>query len=184
MTAASVSAVADVPEQIKRTGVGGRQDVPALLARKTSELKARFSPRQVPDRRVSALVPFFQYIDRCTVPADRLFVAGFAPEIYVYAGRPFAGGQSTFINGYYESDVDQRRVLERLKRQRVLFAFVPTGDYEEWREAFPLLDTYVHERFRTMTEIPIDDAPAMRVLVNSDIERTGRDDRTGWPCFR
>jgi len=35
-----------------------------------------------------------------------MLVAGNAPELYVYAQRPFAAGQASFLEGYYSTARD------------------------------------------------------------------------------
>ena len=37
-----------------------------------------------------------RYIHECTKPEDRLFIAGFFPDVHFYSARGFAGGQEDF----------------------------------------------------------------------------------------
>jgi hypothetical protein len=181
---ATVSEVSRAREHLHRTdlwvGVG---QVPRLLSEKTAQLTARFSRQQLPDGRLIPLFPFFDYLERCSTDRHRLLVTGNAPEIYVFAQRPFAAGHSSFIPGYYESDADQQRLLARVERQVVAFTLVLSDQYDDWRRSFPELDTFVGARFRQLTEIPVDAERAVRVLVHTGLPPSRMDQTTGWPCF-
>jgi hypothetical protein len=170
-------------EQIGRTHLSlGLGRLPAVVAQKTGELQARFSPRQVPDGRLAPLIPFFEYLDRCTTPRHRLFVTGFAPEVFVYARRPFAGGQSTFVEGYFSSADREARILGRLERQLVAFVLVPAEEYPTWEREFPRLARFIDSSFQRLTDV---EAPGrtMRVLVSRGRPPLATDRETGWPCY-
>ncbi|MEQ1572686.1 MAG: hypothetical protein ABL993_00435 [Vicinamibacterales bacterium] len=181
----SVVVVGNTPGELDRMGLSGRWDeLPRLVGERASELRERFSARQMPTRTVEALQPFFAYLDRCTMPTDRLLVTGFFPEVPYYARRPFAGGQSTFLEGYFGSEQNQRQVLDRLDRQVVPFVFVPSdGGFEELARGFPLVSGYVKSRFRELTVVPIDEERHMTIEVNRTLGARGIDPETGWPCF-
>jgi hypothetical protein len=68
-----------------------------------------------------------QYVKRCTAPSARVLVGGFAPEIPVLAGRPFAGGVPDFLPGYYESPVEVERTIARLERRPPAVAIMMEG---------------------------------------------------------
>jgi hypothetical protein len=184
-TGVSLAAVERAPEQLHRTNLWlGAGELPRLLREKTSELQERFARAQLPDGRLLPLVPFFEYLDRCTTARHHLLVAGNAPEIYVYARRPFAAGQLWFVEGYFHSEHEQRRQLERATKQVVAFALVLSDQYADWKSWFPRLDAFVQSSFRPLTEIPIDDERTVRVLVHGGLPPNGVDRSTGWPCFR
>jgi len=180
----TVSAVGRAGEQLHRTdlwvGVG---QVPRLLREKTAQLTDRFSRRQLPDGRLIPLFPFFDYLERCTTGRHRLLVTGNAPEIYVYAQRPFAAGHSSFIEGYYQSDADRQRLLTRVQEQVVAFTLVMTDQYDDWQRNLPELDTFVVDRFRQLADIPIDEERSVRILVHTGLPPSRIDQTTGWPCF-
>ena len=73
----------------------------------------------MPSRVVFHLLPFLAYVDRCLAPTDHIFIPGFAPEVAVWARRPFAGGQIWFQAGLLASEADHRYVMNRLHEQRV-----------------------------------------------------------------
>jgi hypothetical protein len=184
-TALSLAAVEKAGEQWQRTNLWlGIGEVPRLFREKTRELTTRFSRAQLPDGRLVPLVPLFEYFDRCTTPKHHLLVAGNAPEVYVYARRPFAAGQSSFVEGYASSDGDQERQVRRAEAQVVAFVIELSDQYEGWRSAFPRLDAYVQSRFRALGDIPVDTGRQVHVLVHAGLPPNGVDSETGWPCYR
>ena len=183
----SVLAIGNVAENLNRTDLGrGIEYAPTVLQLRAAGLRDRFDSRYVPSGRIPALVPFFEYLDRCTTIQHRLFVAGYAPEIFTYARRLFAGGHGQFIQGYQVSEAAQRQIIERLQQQFVLFALMLSDEEPQWRAESVPIDAYVRANFSPMAEIPLDPDRTVRVLVRngSDAIRTGTDKQTAWPCFR
>jgi hypothetical protein len=183
----SVLAIGNVAENLNRTDLGrGVAFAPTVLQLRAAGLQDRFDSRYVPSGRIPALVPFFEYLDRCTTTQHRLFVAGYAPEIFTYARRLFAGGHGQFIQGYQVSETAQRQIIERLQQQFVLFALMLSDEEPQWRAESVPIDAFVRANFGPMAEIPIDQDRTVRVLVRngSDAIRTGTDKQTAWPCFR
>ena len=184
-SAASLAVLEQAREQLSRTNLWlGVTEVPRLFRDKTDDLRARFAHGQLPDGRITPLVPFFEYLDRCTMPRHHLLVTGNAPEIYVYARRPFAAGQPVFIEGYFQSEHEQERQLQRVEGQVVAFVIVLSDQYQDWRTSFPRLDAYVASRFRQLTDIPVDAMRTVHVLVHAGLPPTGVDPVTTWPCYR
>jgi len=185
--AGSVIAIGNVAENLNRTDLGrGLAYAPTALRLRAAGLQDRFDSRYEPSGRIPALVPFFEYLDRCTTIEHRLFVAGYGPDIFTYSRRLFAGGHGQFIQGYQVSAVAQQQIVERLQRQFVLFALMLSDEEPQWRAESVPVDAFVRANFSLMAEIPADQHGAVRVLVRngSDAIRTGTDKKTGWPCFR
>jgi len=183
----SVLTIGHVAENLNRTDIGrGFGYAPTLLQQRTAGLQDRFALRHVPSGRVPALIPFFEYLDRCTTIEHRLFVAGYAPEIFTYAHRLFAGGHGQFLHGYPLSEASQRQIIDRLERQFVLFALILSDEEPGWRAESPPVDAYIRANFSPMAEIMLDKDRTVRILVRngSDAIRTGTDKETAWPCFR
>jgi hypothetical protein len=65
------------------------------------------------------IVDLAAYIKRCTLPHERVIVSGFAPEIPILAGRPFAGGLPSWLLGYYVLPADARIIERHLSREEV-----------------------------------------------------------------
>ena len=178
--------VVQFAEQWDRTGVRtrGMLGIPRLMWEQTQQLHARFTPRQLPNGRTQALVPFFEYLDRCTHASDRLLVTGYAPEIYFYARRPFAGGQKVYIEGYYRTAADEALVRERLRDRPARFIAFLTDEAPQWRASYPNVNADVDSAYGRFAEIPIDDERTLDLRVNRASAPTGTDAATGWPCYK
>ena len=60
-----------------------------------------------------------RYLLDCTAPSDRVLVTWYAPDVFYYAERGFAGGQAYFERGSFASVADQRLAIERMQRQSI-----------------------------------------------------------------
>ena len=72
--------------------------------------------------------PVVDYLTRCTRPADHLLITWFAPEYFLFAGRPFAAGQSQFFRESFATERDQAVMLARIRTQTVPFVLVNEAD--------------------------------------------------------
>jgi hypothetical protein len=64
------------------------------------------------------------YVRACTPPGSRVLVGGFAPQLYFFAERGFAGGTPVFFGGHWSTAQDQERTIEQLRREFVALAIV------------------------------------------------------------
>ena len=185
VAASSVVVVGRTQENLARTNLSlGLSSLPQLVRDRTAQLKARYDRQQLPDGRILSLVGLFDYLDRCTTPSHRLLVAGNAPEIYVYAKRPFAAGHSTFLEGYYQSDSEQQQMLDRARQQVVAFAVMLSDQESSFRSTAPGVSAFIDANFRPLTEIPTNSDRTVRVMVRSGLPPLHADAATGWPCYR
>jgi hypothetical protein len=174
------------PDRLLETNIASG---PAAIAdRVRDQLRALGRPRERTrehsSRLVTGLVPFFGYMDRCLAPGHRLFVPGFAPDVFVYAGRPFAGGNLWIMPGYFEAAPFQRDIVRRLDSQVVPLAILRLPAHEEIARRFPLLEEYLRGRFSRLAEAPLTDGDSVRLLVNESLGSPRVDPETGWPCHR
>ena len=183
LLAASVVAVGQPVEEIDRAGLMGSVTLyPGRFRERTRALATPLEPMQMPSRTAASLLPFLEYVQRCTPPEARLLTAGFIPEVSYLARRPYAAGQSTF-GPWWGSEEMQQLALRRLRNQVVPFFILP-GEYrEEFNMRFPLVADYVRSRYVTLATIDITDEDQVEIFVNSELPATGRDGQTGWPCF-
>jgi hypothetical protein len=185
VAASSVVVVGRTQENLARTNLSlGLSSLPQLVRDRTAQLKARYDRQQLPDGRILSLVGLFDYLDRCTTPSHRLLVAGNAPEIYVYAQRPFAAGHSTFLEGYYQSEAEQQQMLDRARQQVVAFAVMLSDQESSFHSTAPGISAFIDANFRPLTEIPTNSDRTVRVMVRSGLPPLHADATTGWPCYR
>ncbi len=186
VTAAAIWEVGDDAERLRRIRIFDR---PAaffsFLATQWHEVGLTHAESRFTPSRVSAgLLPFFRYLDRCTGTGDRLFVTGQFPDVFVLAGRGFAGGHVAFMQGFYTSTLEQSRTLARMRQESVPFALVVLDNYPEFAREFPLLSAHLSSRYDRLTDIAIPEMQGVRVLVEHERRASRVDDETGWPCFR
>jgi 4-amino-4-deoxy-L-arabinose transferase-like glycosyltransferase len=185
VSGAAVAAAGDLHSQLDRAGAYRGVEGTVQRARFLEDRlwrrqrDAGFSPSGVSD----ALESFFGYVDRCTVPTDRLLMTRLYPDVFVLAERGFAGGQVAFIPGFYDSDEAQGATLARLRQQSVPLVLMMMEREGTFETAFPRVGRYVRERYTPVAEIPVEQT-AVRVFVENARAPHGADDVTGWPCFR
>ena len=166
---------------IRMATLGYRAPTPAGVVRQTGRMWDRLvneSPEIQPSPQYPALVT---YLSRCTQPAQRVFVIGFAPQIPFLARRPFAGGLPSWIPGYYETAADSRRARGRLDRENVAAVVLLEGA-DAFEHSWPEIAGWFHEhRFEPH------DAPRVGDGVNVWLASSGSSSRvdadTGLPCY-
>lgn len=146
-----------------------------------AQISRRDGRRTFSSGATQSLLPLIRYVRRCTAVSDRLFVAGDMPELYVLTERLFAGGQPVLRGGFFETDEDQRRLVARLRGQRVPLVLVVTeGDAADFTIVMTELDaTYEPVRdFEMRSDAPV------RLLRSRSIPPTSVDAELGLPCYR
>lgn len=173
--------VAGFAGQYEDSGVaGGIRGIREHAAEVSQRLRSQHR-QDVPSRYSLALRPFFDYIDRCTTPSDRLIVTGEFPDVLVLAGRRFAGDGIVF-GSWYSSVTHQDRTMVRLRADPAVFV-LHMGDDEAFRMKYPLVATYLEGSYRPMASVPVDEGGTIQILVEQSRKATSVDASTGWPCF-
>ncbi len=183
----SVVTVGKTVEQLNRASLfGGLHRMPERFVDRSAQLHDRWNERAMPAGPSGALIPFFQYLERCTTPDQRLLVPGFIPEVPVHAGRPFAGGRMTILPGYLDAPDERRQLLDTIKRQSVPFMIVTSRSKDAVWAAYPDLAGYIDTQFAPLATYIIgeDRSVVVDVRVNRQMPTTGVDAKTEWPCFR
>jgi hypothetical protein len=159
-------------------GIGGIRE----HAAEVSQLLRSQHRQDVPSRYSLALRPFFDYVDRCTAPLDRLIVTGEFPDVLVLAGRRFAGDGIVF-GSWYSSVTHQDRTIVRLRADPALFV-LHMGDDEGFRMKYPIVAAYLDGSYGAMANIPVDEGGTIQILVEQSRKATSVDPSTSWPCFK
>ena len=126
-----------------------------------------------------------RYVFECTAPSDRLLVTWFAPEVFFYAERLFAGGQ-VYLDpgGWHASPADQQLTVRRLRDERVPITLVSV----EWEEAvskrFPLVHEHLRQHYVTAARSTFGGEREYAVLVARSLPPLGVYEPLGLPCFR
>jgi hypothetical protein len=119
-----------------------------------------------------------RYIGHCTPRGERVLVSGFAPEIPVLAGRPFAGGLPSWLLGYYVVPADVRIVERHLARERVGAVVLLEGS-DVFVRSWPSIAARLRES--GLDEHPIRGGrPEYRIWVRHS---PAIDAETGLPCI-
>ena len=176
----------NVGDNLNRAGLTGEiwlepELLPVLFVERSEQLHDRFGSDS-PSRTASTLRPFFSYLDRCTTEQHRLFLGGFIPEVAYLARRPFAGGGYEHYN--FSSRVNQQRVVDRLDRQLVPFALIPSGSATELDVDLPIVAGYLRERYVLLADLVVAGGERIRILIDDKLPSVSRDAETGWSCFR
>ena len=146
-------------------------------------LRSRHRDNLSPPSRVSgALMPFIDYLDRCTSASDRLLITGEFPEILVIAGRKFAGDGVVF-GSWYASAANQEQTVRQLQVSPPLFV-IHAGDYAGFVGRFDRVDAFVTDAYEPLAEIPVEGAESARILAYRNRSPIRTDPATGWRCYR
>ena len=132
------------------------------------------------------LMGMVKYVRECTSPEDRIMITWFAPELYFFAQRGFAGGMVAVFGDHWSEERFQVRSLRALAAQRVPLVILRTGD-QRFLEIYPLLASYLSERYRRAGTTDFGDTDIGKdgytVLVRRDLVPTYAHAATSLPCF-
>lgn len=93
--------------------------------------RAEFLER-VAVERPSLRAPLYRYLRDHSAPDEGVFAVMEAPQTNFFAERRLAGGQLAIMPGYFASAADQRRLIARLRAERVAFVVLDHVVQEEY----------------------------------------------------
>ena len=188
VTAGAAAVLGDVPNRFDAADLdGGVRAAWQRTRRVARELAATPPLRGMPDLDHPGSLRLAEYVNRCTAPGDRVFVLGNYPEVYFFAGRPFAGSHVWLVPGFYSSARDQQTIVDRLRQWPVPIVITePAAEYDgEYRRYFPVVTAFLDDAYREVGTIPFGDI-RLRVLVNRQARPSSTYISSGGPalpCF-
>jgi hypothetical protein len=132
-------------------------------------IRRRLSP---PDQRTGPRSPVYrgvvEYIVRCTPPGARLLTLTFAPELFFYSGRGFAGGQVSLSPGYFVTDRDAVLLLQRMAQEDVPLVILDSQTEREMIDGYPRIGAHVTRHYREVQRFPISAEKSFVVLAHNE----------------
>jgi len=185
LVAAAVFSVEGTQAHLDRAGLLAPFSEWPEYSRRTREvLEAPHADIVLPSRAAEELVPFYDYLARCTTSDHRVLVVGLIPEVVFFTHRPFAGGLAILPPGYFAAEKYQRAVLTRLSNQTVPFVVVPGKRYiDDFDSLFPIVAGHVRKRYVLLATFGEDEDTKVAVLIDPTVPAQSRDAVTGWPCL-
>ena len=180
-TGVAVAAAFDLREKLLRTGAWLGPGEVVLRLHEMADAFREPSPEVLPSM-AQHLAPFFEYLQACTTVDDRLLFVGYEPQVFVLAGRGFAGGHMMFFGDFHTSPRDQMLTIARLERESVPFVIVPESKLVDFEKARGAEAAYVASHYRLLATLPVED-DRYGVYVEAARVPSSRHDETGWPCF-
>jgi hypothetical protein len=175
-----ISALSEVGEWPRR--LAGTSFRPRAIERTLTQLAEPGSPAFASPP-IGALA---DYVRRCTAPSDRVFATWFAPDLYFFAQRPFAGRVVAAFSAHWSDARFVERTLASLKSRQVPLVVIQLSTYDVFRASYPTLDAYFQSAYGTAGEMSADGVsgqPVYRILARTTRVSQGTDARTGLPCF-
>lgn len=142
-----------------------------------TSVRARLGQLTNPTNTVSGVldnVP--QYVHACTRPGDLTLGLWFAPELYFYAQRSFAGRQVFYLPGYWDSEEEQLATVRALQRSR---SPILVANSRQPLKGFPVLERYLRENYN-QHPWPSSD---LVVLTSREVPEVRQHAPSGLPCF-
>jgi hypothetical protein len=127
--------------------------------------------------------PIVRYLQRCTRPQARILTMTFAPELFFYTDRLFAGGQVAVIPGYFATDADQRLMVSRLMREEVPIVVLDSETTSGLAQDYARVMGWLRPRYREAGRFRAGSDRELIVLADATRPETGRFDDTDLPCF-
>lgn len=162
----SAGSLGAAPVMLSRTqvadGVTGLRD-------RARTIRRWFSP---PDQRTGPRSPIYQpvidYVSHCTPPGARLLTLTFAPELFFYTRRGFAGGQVALSPGFFVTEQDASLLLTRVAKEDVPLVITDSQTSREMIDGYPKIGAHVTQHYHEVQRFPISSDKAFVMLARND----------------
>jgi hypothetical protein len=142
---------------------------PSALRERARVIRRRLSP---PDQRTGprspAYQPVIEYIVRCTAPDARLLTLTFAPELFFFTGRGFAGGQVSLSPGYFTKESDADLLVKRVMAEDVPLVILDSQTQLEMLHDYPRIGAYVAQHYHEAERFAISNDKSFVVLAQNE----------------
>jgi hypothetical protein len=108
---------------------------------------------------------------------------GYQPEVYVVAGRGFAGGHVIYSGGFHAAPQQQALTVRRLTTERVPFVLLPAAMRDHFQQVFTEVWHYIEMNYIPMTTVDVDGDPVEILIDESRQPARSVYQPTGWPCL-
>jgi len=168
----SAASLGSMWEMLGRTqltdGVSGIRERARTIRRRYSPPDQRTGPRS------AVYQPVVEYITRCTQPNARLLTLTFAPELFFYSGRGFAGGQVSLSPGYFVTDEDATLLLTRVASEDVPLVILDSQTAREMIDGYPRIGAHVTQHYREVQRFPISAEKSFVVMARTERPTCGQ----------
>lgn len=132
----------------------------------------------------AAMSRMTDYLRRCTQSDDRIFAGWFAPELYFFSQRAFAGGMVVTFGHHWSEAANQRRIIAKMETESVPIVILQHDD-TDFRRTYDQLDAYLRTHYHTAASTSFDepDDPLFTVMVRNGLEPMAIDPTSSLPCF-
>jgi hypothetical protein len=162
---ASAASLGAAPSHVARTQVARG---PSGIRERARTIRRWFAP---PDQRTGPRSPVYRpiidYIVRCTAPKARLLTLTFAPELFFYTGRDFAGGQVSLSPGYFTTDEDADTLLKRVASEDVPLVIMDSQTQQEMLHDYPRIGAHVAANYHEAERFAISGEKSFVVLAQN-----------------
>ncbi len=164
------------------------QRAPAAIAGRLAALPAAAaaSPRSGFFPNDGALAGLTTYLRACTSPDARVLVTWFAPEVFFFSQRGFAGGMAVFLGTHWSSAADQHRTIGLIESQAVPLAIIEAASLDDFRSTYDRVAAHLDAAYREAGATSFGDPrvadDGYRVLIRRSLGDVPRDGKWQLPC--
>jgi hypothetical protein len=154
------------------------------VAERRGELRDEFrAPAERTGTISEAYTHIVSYLGSCTAPASRLLALTFAPELFFYARRGFAGGLVTLTPGTYVTARHASLMISRLSREDVPLVVLDSETAQEVRRGYPRIAEHLSAEYHPIGTFPVSGDKRFIVLAENGRAPVRTYGAERLPCF-